>query len=143
MQIIKNNQLIENHWTFLEDEAPVVAGSICVSLARWNAEKEQLSKHAGNLGVRISSTDDVSTLGADLGLFALVELNVSNFTDGRSFSQAYLLRKRYGFQGEIRAVGSYLADQVFYFSRVGVNGFNPENLQQTYTTLQDFTVFYQ
>ena len=143
MQIIKNNQLIENHWTFLEDEVPVVAGNICVSLARWNAEKEQLSKHAGNLGVRISSTDDVSTLGADLGLFALIELNVANFANGRSFSQAYLLRNRYGFQGEIRAVGKYLADQAFYFSRVGVNGFNPENLQQTHATLQDFTVFYQ
>lgn len=143
MQIIKNNQLVENQWTFLEDDAPVVAGNISVSLARWQAEKEQLSKHAGNLGVRISPTDDISTLGADLGLFALVELNVSNFTDGRSFSQAYLLRKRYGFQGEIRAVGQYLADQAFYFSRVGVNGFNPENLEQTHATLQDFTVFYQ
>jgi uncharacterized protein (DUF934 family) len=143
MQIIKNNQLIENHWTFLEEDAPVVTGNISVSLARWNAEKEQLAKHAGNLGVRISSTDDVASLGADLGLFALVELNVANFADGRSFSQAYLLRKRYGFQGEIRAVGKYLADQAFYFSRVGVNGFNPENLQQTHATLQDFTVFYQ
>ena len=143
MQIIKNNQLIENHWTFIEDDAPVVAGSICVSLARWNAEKTQLSKHAGNLGVRISSTDDVASLGADLGLFALVELNVTDFMDGRSFSQAYLLRKRYAFQGEIRAVGKYIDDQAFYFSRVGVNGFNPENLQQTHATLQDFTVFYQ
>jgi uncharacterized protein (DUF934 family) len=143
MQIIKNNQLIENHWTFLDDNAPVVAGNICVSLARWNAEKAELSKHAGNLGVRISSTDDVASLGADLGLFALVELNVTDFADGRSFSQAYLLRNRYGFQGEIRAVGKYLADQAFYFSRVGVNGFDPENLQQTHATMQDFTVFYQ
>jgi uncharacterized protein (DUF934 family) len=143
MQIIKNNQLIENHWTFLEDDTPVVTGNICVSLARWDAEKAELSKHAGNLGVRISSTDDVASLGADLGLFALVELNVVDFTDGRSFSQAYLLRNRYGFQGEIRAVGKYLADQAFQYARVGVNGFNPENLQQTHTTLQDFTVFYQ
>ena len=143
MQVIKNNQLIENHWTFLDDNAPVVAGNICVSLARWNAEKAELSKHAGNLGVRLLTTDDITSLGADLGLFALVELDVLDFADGRSFSQAYLLRNRYGFQGEIRAVGKYLADQAFYFSRVGVDGFNPENLQQTQMTLQDFTVFYQ
>jgi uncharacterized protein (DUF934 family) len=143
MQIIKNNQLIENQWTYLEDNAPVIAGNICVSLARWQAEKEQLSKHAGNLGVRISTTDDVASLGADLGLFALVELNFADFMDGRSFSQAYLLRKRYGFQGEIRATGKYLADQAFYLSRVGVNAFAPENLAQTQTTLNDFTVFYQ
>ncbi len=143
MQVIKNNQLIENHWTFLDDNAPVVAGNICVSLARWNAEKAELSKHAGNLGVRLLTTDDITSLGADLDLFALVELDVLDFADGRSFSQAYLLRNRYGFQGEIRAVGKYLADQAFYFSRVGVDGFNPENLQQTQMTLQDFTVFYQ
>ena len=143
MQIIKNNQLIENHWTYLEDDAPVITGNICVSLARWQAEKNELSKHAGNLGVRLSSTDDIASLGSDLGLFALIELNFENFTDGRSFTQAYLLRNRYGFQGEIRAVGSYLADQAFQLSRVGVNGFNPEKLQQTHATLNDFTVFYQ
>lgn len=143
MQIIKNNQLIENHWTYMEDDAPVTAGNICVSLARWNAEKGELSKHAGNLGVRLSSTDDITSLGSDLGLFALIELNFENFADGRSFTQAYLLRNRYGFQGEIRAVGSYLADQAFQLSRVGVNGFNPENLVQTQANLNDFTVFYQ
>ncbi len=143
MQIIKNNQLIENHWTFLDDNAPVIEGNICVSLNRWNAEKAELSKHAGNLGVRLSPNDDVANLGTDLGLFALVELYISDFTDGRSFTQAYLLRNRYHFQGEIRATGKYLADQAFYFSRVGVNGFNPENLQQTHATLSDFTVFYQ
>lgn len=143
MQIIKNKQLIENHWTYLDDDAPVVAGNICVSLPRWQAEKEQLSKHAGNLGVRLSSTDDIANLGTDLGLFALIELNFADFTDGRSFTQAYLLRNRYGFQGEIRAIGKYLADQAFYLSRVGVNAFNPENLQQTHATLDDFTVFYQ
>jgi uncharacterized protein (DUF934 family) len=143
MQIIKNNQLIENHWTYLEDDAPVATGNICVSLARWQAEKGELSKHAGNLGVRFSSTDDIASLGSDLGLFALIELNFENFTDGRSFTQAYLLRNRYGFQGEIRAVGNYLADQAFQLSRVGVNGFSPEDLAKTQATLNDFTVFYQ
>ncbi len=143
MQIIKNNQLIENHWAFLDDETPITEGNICVSLARWQTEKEELSKHAGNLGVRLSPNDDIASLGSDLGLFALVELYISDFTDGRSFTQAYLLRRRYGFQGEIRATGSYLADQAFQFARVGVNGFNPENLHQTHATLSDFTVFYQ
>jgi uncharacterized protein (DUF934 family) len=143
MQIIKNNQLIENHWTYLEDDEPVASGNICVSFARWQAEKGELSKHAGNLGVRLSSTDDIAALGSDLGLFALLELNFENFTDGRSFTQAYLLRNRYGFQGEIRAIGSYLADQAFQLSRVGVNGFAPENLAQVQENLSDFTVFYQ
>ncbi len=143
MQIIKNNQLIENTWTYVSDDAPVVSGNICVSLARWQAEKADLSKHAGNLGVRLSSTDDVTSLGSDLGIFALIELNFADFMDGRSFSQAYLLRNRYHFQGEIRAIGKFLSDQTFYLSRVGVNAFEPENLPQAHATLNDFTVFYQ
>ena len=143
MQIIKNKQLIENHWKYLEDDAPVVSGNICVSLARWQKEKAELAKHAGNLGVRLGSTDDIASLGSDLGLFALIELYFEDFMDGRSFTQAYLLRNRYGFQGEIRAVGNYLADQAFELSRVGVNGFMPANTAQTLATLDDFTVFYQ
>ncbi len=143
MQLIKNKQLIDNHWTYLEDDAPVITGNISVSLNRWKQEKTQLVAREGNLGVRISPADDIAELIADLPQLALVELDFSDFADGRSFSQAYLLRNRYGYQGEIRAVGSYLADQAFYLSRVGVNAFSSENLPQTQATLNDFTVFYQ
>jgi uncharacterized protein (DUF934 family) len=143
MQVIKNKQLIDNHWTYLTDDAPVVAGNICVSLARWQTEKTQLIAHDGNLGVRIAPADDVNQLVEDLPKLALIELAVSDFADGRSFSQAHLLRNRHAYQGEIRAVGNYLADQAFYFSRVGVNAFESEHLAQTQNTLNDFTVFYQ
>ncbi len=143
MQIIKNKQIIDNHWTYLSDDAPVIAGNISVSLNRWKQEKTQLVAREGNLGVRISPADDVTDLVADLSQLALVELDFSDFADGRSFSQAYLLRNRYDYQGEIRALGSYLADQAFYLSRVGVNAFSAVNLPQTQATLNDFTVFYQ
>ena len=143
MQVIKNQQLIDNHWTFLTDDAPLVAGNISVSFARFQQEKAQLVARNGNLGVRLSPTNAVSELVADLPQLALVDLDFSDFADGRSFSQAYFLRNRYGFEGEIRAIGSYLADQAFYLSRVGVNAFSAENLPQTQATLNDFTVFYQ
>ncbi len=143
MQIIKDYKIIENQWMYLDDDAPVISGDICVSLARWQAEKEKLLTHNENLGVRLSSTDDVSVLANDLQYLALIELHVVDFADGRSFSQAYLLRNRYRYEGEIRSVGNYLADQAFYLARVGVNAFAPENLSQTHATLNDFTVFYQ
>ena len=143
MQVIKNKQLIENHWAYLADDDPIVVGNICVSLARWQSEKNQLITHEGNLGVRIAPAEDVNQLVEDLPKLALIELAVSDFADGRSFSQAHLLRNRHAYQGEIRAVGNYLADQAFYFSRVGVNAFESEHLAQTQNTLNDFTVFYQ
>ena len=143
MQVIKNKQLIDNHWTYVADDEPLASGNICVSLARWQSEKNQLITHEGNLGVRIAPTDDVNQLVEDLPKLALIELAVADFADGRSFSQAYLLRNRHAYQGEIRAVGNYLADQAFYYSRVGVNAFESEHLAQTHNTLNDFTVFYQ
>ncbi len=143
MQVIKNKQLIENHWTYLDDDTALISGDICVSLARWQREKNALIAQGGNLGVRLTPADEASALIDDLPKLALIELAVTDFADGRSFSQAYLLRNRYGYQGEIRAVGNYLADQAFYFSRVGVNAFASEHLAQTQNTLNDFTVFYQ
>lgn len=144
MQLIKNKEIVDNQWIYLADDAPIISSNICVSLTRWQQEKAQLvARSEGKLGVRISSADDVSTLIDDLSHLALIELNFADFADGRSFSQAYLLRNRYGFQGEIRAIGSYLADQAFYLSRVGVNAFSAENLPQTQATLEDFTVLYQ
>ena len=48
-----------------------------------------------------------------------VELNFPKFTDGRAFSQAVLLRRRYGFTGDIRATGDVLIDQLVQMARSG------------------------
>lgn len=48
-----------------------------------------------------------------------VELNFPKFTDGRAFSQAVLLRRRYGFAGDIRATGEVLIDQLVQMARSG------------------------
>ena len=76
----------------------------------------------------------------------LIELDFPDFADGRLFSHAWLLRGRYNYQGEIRATGHYMPDQVFYLSRVGVNAFNPEKVEDlpvVLSHLNDFTVKYQ
>jgi uncharacterized protein (DUF934 family) len=48
-----------------------------------------------------------------------IDLNFPKFSDGRAFSQAFLLRRRLGFQGEIRATGDVLIDQLVQMSRSG------------------------
>ena len=48
-----------------------------------------------------------------------IDLNFPKFTDGRAFSQAFLLRRRLGFQGEIRATGDVLVDQLAQMERSG------------------------
>ena len=146
MQIIKDKQIIEDTWSYIEDDAELKAGDVCVSLTRWKKDKLQLLQHAGKIGVRIAPADSVADLADDLKDIQLIDLNFPSFGDGRAFSNAWLLRGRYHYSGEIRASGQCMPDQVYYLSRVGVNAFNfakEEDLPVALTALNDFTVNYQ
>ncbi len=63
--------------------------------------------------------NDADVAGVALEGVQVVELHFPKFTDGRAFSQAALLRRRRGFQGEIRAVGDVLVDQLVQMQRTG------------------------
>ena len=146
MQIIKDKAIIEDTFTTLADEAELTGGDICVSLARWKRDRDLLLAHPGKLGVRIQADDAVFDLLDDLKHIDMIELDFTEFADGRLFSHAWLLRGRHRYKGEIRAAGNYLTDQVFYLSRVGVNAFRPakaEQLQTILANLDDFSVKYQ
>ena len=146
MKIIKDKHNIEESWTHIADSDEIIDGDITVSLSRWTKEKAELSNHQGNIGIRISPADTVEDIAADLKNVKLIAVEFPAFTDGRAFSHARLLRSRYGYDGEIRAIGNYMPDQVFYLTRVGVNAFqleNPEQLELALSTMDDFTVKYQ
>jgi uncharacterized protein (DUF934 family) len=146
MQIIKDKAIIDDTFTMLGDDDALVDGDICVSLFRWKRDREQLLAHPGKLGVRLQADETATDLADDLEHTHLIALDFADFADGRPFSQAWLLRGRYHYQGEIRATGHYLKDQVFYLSRVGVNAFQPprsEHLNTILAYLNDFSVKYQ
>jgi len=63
--------------------------------------------------------NDANALEANLDGITQVDLHFPNFTDGRAFSQAYLLRRRRGFSGDIRATGDVLIDQLVQMERTG------------------------
>ena len=71
----------------------------------------------GLQGAEIANDADPRTLALD-GVHR-IELNFPKFTDGRAFSQAFLLRRRLGFTGEIRATGDVLIDQLVQMQRTG------------------------
>ncbi len=146
MPIIKDQKIAENTWSFIADDAPLIDGDITVSLKRWDGEKTQLLQRHGKVGVRLIPGDSLNSITDDLSNIDLVELAFPAFTDGRLFSLARLLRDQFNYRGEIRAVGNYLADQVFYLHRVGVDTFefeNPQDLQVALSAINDFSVRYQ
>ncbi len=77
------------------------------------------------MGVRLEPSEAVEDLAYDLPRLALVALAFPKFSDGRNLSAARLLRDRYGFKGEIRAVGEVLREQAMHMVRCGVDAYAP------------------
>ena len=67
--------------------------------------------------IELANTEDPRTL--DLSRVSRIDLNFPKFTDGRAYSQAFLLRRRLGFTGELRATGDVLIDQLVQMERTG------------------------
>ena len=103
----------------LADDAPLPDGAVLVSLARVQMERDALLGRNAPLGVRLRSDESPQWLGADVRRISLVALEFPKFRDGRAFSWARLLRTRFGFRGDIRAVGDFLYDQIAFQRRVG------------------------
>ena len=146
MQLIKDRQIIENTWTFVDDNKPLPAGDVIISVARWLKEGDALKSHPEKLAIRLQSTENVGDIADALAHIAMVELFFPIFTDGRGFSQAKLLRDRYQFNGEIRAAGHYMVDQIFYMSKVGINAFeltDESQLPLALSLMDDFSFSYQ
>lgn len=120
MPLIKDGAWAEDPWTTAAaaEEIPA-AGPVVVALELWRERRAELLRRNGGLGVRLKSDEGPEEIAEDLGRLDLVALEFPKFTDGRAFSAARLLRERYGFAGEVRAVGDVLSDQAGFLARCG------------------------
>ena len=126
-RIIKNGQIIDETWHLLPKDATLDSLSNCddyiVPLALWVEHSSALKARDGGLGVWLEAGEEIEEIVADLDHFQVIALNFPAFTDGRHCSSAYLLRNRYGYKGELRAIGDVLRDQLFSYQRVGFDAF--------------------
>ena len=129
-RLIKDGQIVEDSWS----------GDLL--------DLEELNAQAGDskgLAVQLEPDQPPSAIEVDLDRLDLVAINFPAFMDGRGFSYARELREL-GFTGEIRAVGSFIRDQIFYLQRCGFNAFELEDdsgLEDCLPALQDFSEAYQ
>jgi phosphoadenosine phosphosulfate reductase len=123
----------ENSWTRLADDATAPSdGAVIVSLKRWLDERESLAAHTAPVGVAVEAGADAQAHLSDLADRPLIALEFAKFADGRAFSYARLLRDRYGFKGELRAIGDVLIDEIPLMLRCGFTAFevtNPPTVQ--------------
>ena len=88
----------------------------------------------------------IAELAPYLDRLSLVALVFPQFRDGRAYSQARLLRERYGFRGELRATGQVLRDQFLFMLRAGFDSFEvtkPADAEALPRALRRYDVFYQ
>lgn len=148
MPLIKQNQVVDSDgWQFVGDDAELPnQGDVVVGLKRLLADPQALRARAGKLGVRIDPEDEFEQVKQAVEHVQLVALNFPKFGDGRAYSKARLLRDRFGYKGELRAVGEVLADQLQYMSRCGFDAFQlaeGKDVAAALRALSDFTVTYQ
>ena len=96
--------------------------------------------------LRLEPTDDPASVADRLGRVARVEVNFPKFGDGRGYSIAKLLRERYGYKGELRAVGEVVRDHLYYMENVGFDAFllrEGEDPVEALTGFDDFSEAYQ
>jgi uncharacterized protein (DUF934 family) len=148
MALVKHNQLVAND-PFADAsgaESIPASGPVIVSLAQWQAQRDALLARGTPLGIRLHSDQSPELIAADLAHFAVVALEFPKFRDGRAYSYARLLRERYGYKGELRAVGDVLLEQLFFMVRTGFDAFDIQGadpLGAYRTALADFSVWYQ
>ena len=120
MPLLRDGALVDDPWVTVDDGTALpMDGPAIVSLERWQAHREALLGRNAPLGIRLKSDQSPALIADDLDRFAVVALEFPVFKDGRAYSYARLLRERYGYKGEVRAVGEVLRDQFLFMLRCG------------------------
>ena len=156
MALIKNRKHAADPWKLLEAGAEgeaiydklgtASAQDIIVPLSVWRAQRETLLARSGRLGVWLAGEHDPAEIAQDLSHFQVIAVHFKTFNDGRGFSIGQLLRRRYGWQGELRAIGEVRRDHLFYLTRCGFDAFalpDDENVEVALTAFGDFSDSYQ
>ncbi|MBH9340278.1 DUF934 domain-containing protein [Pseudomonas aeruginosa] len=149
-RIIKDRQVVDDRWHVLPKDATLESvpnsDDVIIPQALWLEHGPALRGRDGGRGVWLDADEEPESIAGDLDRFQVVAVNFPVFTDGRGFSSARLLRERYGYKGEIRAIGDVLRDQLFFMRRCGFDAYairadrSPED---ALASLDDFSEVYQ
>lgn len=150
-QIIKNGAIEPDGWALIEtleagDSDIPADGDIIVPLKVWQEQSGELANREGQVGVWLDSDEGPEAIASDLDKLPLVAINFPAFTDGRGYSYARLLRERYNFAGEVRAIGDIAQDQIFYMRRCGFDSFalkEGKDINEALNGLETITQAYQ
>jgi uncharacterized protein (DUF934 family) len=146
MPLLRQREVVvADEWVTLGDTPPADDASLLVPFAKFREDPDLYRSRKGKLGIRLAPADKVEDLAPELPRLSLVALEFTGPGEGRGYSQAKLLRARYHFAGEVRAVGHVKQDQVYLMARVGIDAFDlspDQKPEEAIATLDRFKIAY-
>ena len=145
-KIIKDGQVVDDTWIIIDKdfEGELPRGKLLLPMQYWLDNRDILNLMC--TGLWIDSDEELEAIGHEANLFPLIAVNFPAFADGRGFSIGRLLKERYGYTGQLRAIGNPIQDQLFYLKRCGFTSFDLKegiNLETALASLNDFDITYQ
>ncbi len=147
MPLVKKCAIVADSFTHVGDDSAIpIEGTALIPAARFLEDPQALVTRNGPTGVIWPNNRDLDELVPYLDKLAVVALVFPTFRDGRAYSQARILRERYGYKGELRATGQVLRDQFVLMLRAGFDAFEVKkdaDAEAFAATVKRYTVFYQ
>ena len=149
MHVIKDKSIINDEWSLIrniENSDPIPDGDVILPFLFWEANREKLINSKDKHAIWVDGSIETESIANDLKYFIIIALDFPTFKDGRSYSHARLLRERYKYEGELRAIGDVLQDQLFFMKRCGIDSFkvrDDKNIEEALKSFKDFSVRYQ
>lgn len=145
--LISDKDLIDDDWHRTDADKKISPGDrVIVSLEQLLQQGDQLIAMRIALGVDLEPAAAVEELLPFLDHLQIVVLRFDNFADGRAFSQARLIRDRYAYRADIRAVGDVICDQLSFMRRCGFNQFqlgDSEDIEFAFRSFGNISLHYQ
>jgi len=147
--LTRNRTVIDDRWALLPETAALAdvpaSTPAIVPLALWSAQHDALSIRK-DIGVWLKPDDDPDALAGDVARLPLIAVDFPKFGDGRGYSTARLLREKYGYTAELRAIGDILRDQLYFLRQCGFDTFalSPSrSVAEALGAFDDFSDSYQ
>jgi uncharacterized protein (DUF934 family) len=144
-RIIRRRELVTDDARYAGD-APGPETRPVQPLAEFIAALSAGQSAPAGAAVLIGPADELATLAPHLALVSLIVVEFPKIGEGRGYTQARMLRQRYGYALELRARGALKRDQLFFLARCGFDSFDldpSEDLQAALGAFDAFSVAYQ
>lgn len=152
-KIIKNGQIVDDSWQVLKLAEEQTPESIALPdtptllpLAVWLTRRDEILARNTPIAIWLDSNEGPESITDDLKHLTIIGVNFPKFADGRGYSTARLLRERFAYTGEIRALGDVLQDQLFFMKRCGFDAYalrEDKDINAALAGFKDFSETYQ